>query len=184
MGIRSVKRKVMAKKSARALRAGVLYNPEEAREIVPSCEPAPCESWPDRKNRAEPPAGAQGKGTSDPVAVRKNAARAPRGARIKAPLKTLMALVVLHKAEKPLSPRAFAKLMWPDSPGWRRSARCGPNGVSRGGGMNLAAGGLLGKLAKQGLATLNFASSPPGWVLSEKGKHAVDALKEFAQVMK
>jgi len=178
------------KKSRRALRAGVLHDPEKAKEIVRSCEPAPCESWADQKNPGGPPAGALS--SRDPIegdrpggaAHQKNRAGAPRGAQKKPPYGTLRALVVLHKAERPLSPRAFAKLMWPDSEGWRRSARCGPKGVSRGGGMNLAAGGLLGKLAKQGLASQNFAASPPGWVLSEKGRHAVAVLKDFADVMK
>ncbi len=47
-------------------------------------------------------------------------------------------------------PKEFARLMWPDSPCWDHYCRCG-YGVHRGGGMYLAAGGLLGKLRTKGL---------------------------------
>ncbi len=51
----------------------------------------------------------------------------------------------------PLTPRRFAKLMWPDSPGWDVMTNCGQYGVTRGGCMNLSAGAYLGKLRKKGL---------------------------------
>lgn len=50
----------------------------------------------------------------------------------------------------PLRPREFAKHMWPDSTGWHRSAKCGPNGSHRGGGMYRAGGAYLGKLRARG----------------------------------
>ena len=49
-----------------------------------------------------------------------------------------------------IKPRAFAELMWPDSPCWNKRARCGAYGTSVGGGMATAAGGYLGKLRKLG----------------------------------
>jgi len=52
----------------------------------------------------------------------------------------------------PIRPREFAQKMWPDSPAWRHSCRCGPNGAHRGGGMYLAGGGYLGRLVHLGLA--------------------------------
>lgn len=48
-------------------------------------------------------------------------------------------------------PRQFARLMWPDSDGWDRYTKCGPYGVTRGGGMSIAGGGYLGKLCSGGL---------------------------------
>jgi hypothetical protein len=60
-----------------------------------------------------------------------------------------------HKALKiiknhgPIRPREFAKLMWPDSDCWSNRTNCGPKGVTKGGGMNLAGGGYLGKLRKK-----------------------------------
>jgi len=47
--------------------------------------------------------------------------------------------------------RQFASLMWPDSDGWTTHTRCGNNGVSHGGGMNLAGGAYIGKLRQRGL---------------------------------
>ena len=48
----------------------------------------------------------------------------------------------------------FAHLMWPDAEGHKHHTKCGPKGVSVGGGMNLAAGGFLGKLVRAGLVVL------------------------------
>lgn len=45
----------------------------------------------------------------------------------------------------------FGHLMWPDSEGHKHHTKCGNKGVSVGGGMNLAAGGFLGKLIRAGL---------------------------------
>lgn len=41
--------------------------------------------------------------------------------------------------------------MWPDSSGWRRSAKCGPKGACKGLGMAMAGGGYLGRLVNLGL---------------------------------
>lgn len=51
-----------------------------------------------------------------------------------------------------ISPREFAQLMWPDSPGWQRSHRCG-YGASRGAMMPKVGGGFLGRLYHRGLIT-------------------------------
>lgn len=47
-------------------------------------------------------------------------------------------------------PRQFARLMWPDSDGWKTMTKCGNYGATRGGGMNLAGGAYLGKLRQWG----------------------------------
>ena len=49
-------------------------------------------------------------------------------------------------------PHQFARFMWPDNPAWSRTTKAGV----RGGGMNLAGGGYLGKLRKWGLITGGF----------------------------
>ena len=66
------------------------------------------------------------------------------------------ALTTLDRHEA-LLPNEFARLMWPDAPGWRHHTRCGRKGVTPGGGMVLAAGGYLGRLCKAGLIERQYA---------------------------
>lgn len=90
------------------------------------------------------------------------------------------------EAESVVRPREFAKLMWPESAGWRRSSRCGPNGVHRGGGMYLAAGGYLGKMAQLGLVRRQFRGAlydEDGYKLTEEGKKSLEEFKK-KQVVK
>lgn len=84
------------------------------------------------------------------------------------------ALVILEKSGE-LRPREFAKAMWPTSGGWMRTAKCGPNGAHRGGGMYLAAGGFLGKLVRAGLAV---PTRGHGYKISEQGREALKAYRE------
>jgi len=74
----------------------------------------------------------------------------------------------------PIRPRGFARKMWPDSDGWRRSSKCGPKGSARGGGMNLAGGGYLGKLARKDWVKMLYEPYPPhrarGYVITSLGK--------------
>lgn len=77
-----------------------------------------------------------------------------------------------------IAPRAFAKKMWPDSEGHKHHTKCGNKGVSVGGGMNLAAGGFLGKLAKAGLVAAGhewrlYGMGPLGYFLTVAGKAAL-----------
>jgi hypothetical protein len=78
----------------------------------------------------------------------------------------------------PILPAAFAEKMWPDSPCWNRSYKCGAYGSHRGGAMYRAAGGFLGKLRKKGWA-LQRESILGGWnvgyIISIKGKKALEA---------
>lgn len=53
--------------------------------------------------------------------------------------------------DRPISPRIFARRMWPDSPGWLSPTKCGNNGTTRGGAMPQAGGGMMGKLERAGL---------------------------------
>lgn len=69
-----------------------------------------------------------------------------------------------------VSPRHFARLFWPDSECWSNHTKCGPNGVSRGGGMSLAGGGYLGKLTKAGLIQWMPMRDGPSYFLTELGK--------------
>lgn len=81
-----------------------------------------------------------------------------------------------------ITPRAFARKMWPDSPGWKRSYRCGPNGSSRGSMMSMAGGGYLGKLTRMDppLACMLFRSRrypfsrTSAYVVSRQGREALD----------
>lgn len=79
-----------------------------------------------------------------------------------------------EKHRHPIRPTEFSKLMWPDSEGHHRHTKCGPSGVSHGGGMRLAAGGYLGKLRKAGLVTYTWSRyDGNGYVLSKDGKEAL-----------
>jgi len=51
----------------------------------------------------------------------------------------------------PMTPRKFAKAMWPESDGWSRTHKCGPNGSARGAMMPKVGGGYLGKLRQADL---------------------------------
>lgn len=93
------------------------------------------------------------------------------------------ALEVVEKGGS-IVPREFARAMWPESAGWMRSSRCGPNGVHRGGGMYLAAGGYLGRLSKLGLVRQQFRGvlyDKDGYALTESGKQALRAAQEAAK---
>ena len=136
------------------------------------------------KNPAGPPAGAQEKASAPAPSHDKNPAGAPRGDAKKPSYGILKAVVILGKNPGGLSPRSFAKEMWPDSPRWKIPTKCGPYGCSRGGGMNLAGGGFLGKLSKRGLAKLSYALRRPAWVLTDQGMKVFENLKAFAEVMK
>jgi hypothetical protein len=70
--------------------------------------------------------------------------------------KTLRALLIIRD-NNVTSAAEFAALMWPESSGWNRRVKCGNYGVSVGGGMALAGGGLVGKLVKRGLVVRVYA---------------------------
>ena len=72
-----------------------------------------------------------------------------------------------------IRPRGFAEKMWPDSEAWSHHTKCGPNGVTRGGGMPLAAGGFLGKLRHAGLVWNDLRNYNNDYHLTEKGKEAL-----------
>lgn len=74
-----------------------------------------------------------------------------------------------------IRPREFAKGMWPDSPGWKRSAKCGPNGAHRGGGMYTAGGAYLGKLEGLGLVCRDLSSRYGGRKITEAGRRALES---------
>ncbi len=64
--------------------------------------------------------------------------------------KTIKALRILRK-HGDMRPARFAEKMWPNSEKWSHPVKCGTHGVHRGGGMYMAAGGYLGRLARRGL---------------------------------
>ena len=77
-----------------------------------------------------------------------------------------------------IRPREFGERMWPDSDCWQHRSKCGSRGVTVGGGMNLAAGGYLGKLYRLKLASCSVRHprySRDGWGLTQEGR---EALKE------
>lgn len=112
--------------------------------------------------------------------------RQPTSEVLKVTAKTLRALEVLAGGEPGgLMPGEFARRLWPDADGWRRATKCGPYGSSRGGGMRLAGGGFLGKLAKRGLAERrdNYYGKTyvMRWKLTAAGRDALVAAKGGAQ---
>jgi hypothetical protein len=58
--------------------------------------------------------------------------------------------------EGPIRPSRFALNMWPDSPAWKRSYKCGPSGATRGRGIVLSGGSYLGKLRIRGWIRRDF----------------------------
>ena len=72
---------------------------------------------------------------------------------------TVVRALVILRDHGPLRPREFAELMWPDSEGWLRYAKCGPYGSHKGGGMYLAGGGFLGRLRVKGLVEYGLNGS-------------------------
>ena len=72
-------------------------------------------------------------------------------------------------------PRQFGELLWGrDHPGWRRISKAGPCGSTVGGGMNLAAGGYLGKLWKKGWIRPPFRAGQ-SYRLTEAGRQELEA---------
>ena len=69
---------------------------------------------------------------------------------------TQRALRIIRDHSDLQSPAEFARLMWPDAPGWRVSVRCGPNGSTRGRQMVSAGGAYLSKLRRAGLINWLF----------------------------
>ena len=76
-------------------------------------------------------------------------------------------------------PSRFADKMWPDSPGHRRSHKCGPYGSSPGAMMPMVAGGYLGKLNRRGFTTQTWSESNQRFHhLSMAGDQALKEWKE------
>lgn len=65
--------------------------------------------------------------------------------------------IVTDAGDDGIRPREFARLMWPDSPGWQRYAKAG-YGAHRGGGMYRTGGAFLARLHHAGLTrhTYNY----------------------------
>jgi len=87
----------------------------------------------------------------------------------------------------PITPRPFARKMWPDSPKWEAHTPCGPKGVSKGGGMNLAGGAFLGKLARDGLISRrlvrrSWGTELTGYTLTTAGRKALEEHDAAGQV--
>ena len=75
----------------------------------------------------------------------------------------------------PIRPAQFADRMWPDSPGWQRSYKCGPWGASRGIAMARTGGAYLGKLQRRGWIhqpwhEMPWGYQPEGYSLTEEGQ--------------
>jgi hypothetical protein len=74
--------------------------------------------------------------------------------------------------------RELATRLWPDAPGWKRVANCGPNGATRGAGMPRAAGCQAGKLARLERPFTYYLGWERGWTLTEVGRALVIAHRE------
>lgn len=74
-----------------------------------------------------------------------------------------------------IRPREFAKKMWPDSPGWKRHSRSGPNGAHQGGGMYLTGGAFMGRLNNAGLTVHTYAHRfDTGHELTDAGRKMLE----------
>ena len=73
------------------------------------------------------------------------------------------------------APSQFGRLMWPDSPAWSRLLTVGrrANAVQRGGGMNRASGGYLGKLRQRGLVLWHVSGEIRRLYLTAAGETAL-----------
>lgn len=81
-------------------------------------------------------------------------------------------------------PKQFAKLYFPaDHPGWKRHTTCGPKGVTRGGGLVMWGGGMLGKLRKLGFARLAHEPNDFRTFLTTAGREALalDVAKDLVE---
>ena len=88
--------------------------------------------------------------------------------------KTAKALQVIRD-HKVTAPSQFARLLWPDAPGWKRSSTVGrnSNGSAKGTGMRLGGGGYLAKLRKRGLI-YGYQNIGIPYYLSKEGKESLD----------
>jgi len=103
------------------------------------------------------------------------------------PTPTAIRALKIIRDHGPIRPREFGEKLWgKEHPGWRRVSKAGPSGSTRGGGMNLAAGGYIGKLFKAGWVWPNYFIFGPrdqeyrfqGWELTDAG-HKI--LQEYDQ---
>ena len=74
----------------------------------------------------------------------------------------------------PMTPGWFAQHYFPeDHEGWRRVAKCGPQGSTTGTGLILAAAGLLGKLRRDKLAGFTFLHGRSQTCITSEGRRAL-----------
>ena len=83
--------------------------------------------------------------------------------------KTVIALKIIRDNEIYM-PKEFARLMWPNSEGWKRVQNMG-HGAHAGAGMYLAGGSFLGKLRKEELIWGGFGRDRI--VLTDKGREVL-----------
>lgn len=90
----------------------------------------------------------------------------------------------LLENKKPERPSEFARIMWPNSPRWTRRVKCGRNGVSVGGGMNLAGGAFLGKLRKANLISYYYPDDyATRYILTSDGQQAIKDFEENSSIL-
>lgn len=85
--------------------------------------------------------------------------------------KTIRALQIIRDRQ-PDNARAFGRLMWPDSEGWRRHQNVG-TGAAVGVGMWKAAGSYLGRLKARGLVR-GYGGYRSTYHLTEAGEQALE----------
>jgi hypothetical protein len=84
---------------------------------------------------------------------------------------------VLLLSSRPMRAKQFARLFWPDSECWQNHTNCG-RGVTRGGGMVIAAGGYLGKLKRKHPRIFRWLSlNETGYALSDIGLEVQELLE-------
>jgi len=85
------------------------------------------------------------------------------------------ALAILAQVDK-ITPGDFARKMWPDSPGWRRSYKCGPYGASMGIAMARTGGAYLGRLSRKGFVEMvsRGRGLSHSWAITQAGREALE----------
>lgn len=91
---------------------------------------------------------------------------------------SLKKALLIIRDRNPQRPSEFAFMMWHDSPKWKTQVKCGKNGVSRGGGMRLAAGGYLGRLKANGFIVIKIGEFNNTYILTDKAQQLLNECLE------
>lgn len=92
------------------------------------------------------------------------------------PCSTQETALRLVRLNGPVKPSTFAKLLWPRNPKWKTRVKGGHGTTRLGGGLNIAAGGYLGRLAARKLVK----KTTNGYEITAAGSKRLEALSAAA----